>query len=156
MRFLGDYPAKTDAKGRVFFPAALRKEMDAKGEPQRFVLRSDLFQKCLVLYPESLWNDMLDEMKARLNRWNGEHQDMLRRFVAGIEMQELDKSGRILLTKRKLQAAGITDDVRFIGMDDRIEIWDPTRYEEYLNEGEDSLGLNLQKCMADPPLLNEE
>ena len=121
MRFIGEYLAKTDAKGRVFFPAAFRKVVDTKGAPQSFVLRSDLFQKCLVLYPESVWNSRLDEMQARMNHWNGEHQDMLRRFVAGVEMQELDKSGRLLLTKRKLQAAGITDEVRFVGMDDRIE-----------------------------------
>jgi MraZ protein len=86
-----------------------------------------------------------------MNHWNGEHQDMLRRFVAGVEMQELDKSGRLLLTKRKLQAAGITDEVRFVGMDDRIEIWNPTRFDEYLNEGEDTLGADLQRCMADDP-----
>ena len=151
MRFIGEYLAKTDAKGRVFFPAAFRKVVDTKGAPQSFVLRSDLFQKCLVLYPESVWNSRLDEMQARMNHWNGEHQEMHRRLAAGVEMQELDKSGRLLLTKRKLQAAGITDEVRFVGMDDRIEIWNPTRFDEYLNEGEDTLGADLQRCMADDP-----
>ena len=151
MRFIGEYLAKTDAKGRVFFPAAFRKVVDTKGAPQSFVLRSDLFQKCLVLYPEAVWNSRLDEMQARMNHWNGEHQDMLRRFVAGVEMQELDKSGRLLLTKRKLQVAGITDEVRFVGMDDRIEIWNPSRFDEYLNDGGGSLGADLQRCMADDP-----
>ena len=149
-RFIGDYGAKTDAKGRVFLPAPFRKVLEAEGE-KSLVLRNDVFQKCLVLYPESVWNSRLDEMQARMNHWNGEHQDMLRRFVAGVEMQELDKSGRLLLTKRKLQAAGITDEVRFVGMDDRIEIWNPTRFDEYLNEGEDTLGADLQRCMADDP-----
>ena len=69
MRFIGEYLAKTDAKGRVFFPAAFRKVVDTKGAPQSFVLRSDLFQKCLVLYPESVWNSRLDEMQARMNHW---------------------------------------------------------------------------------------
>ena len=55
MRFFGDFPAKTDAKGRVFLPAAYRKVLAANGE-EKLVMRRDLHQACLVLYPESLWN----------------------------------------------------------------------------------------------------
>ena len=54
-RFIGDFPAKTDAKGRVFLPSAFRKVLETAGE-NRLILRTDLFQRCLVLYPESLWN----------------------------------------------------------------------------------------------------
>jgi Uncharacterized protein conserved in bacteria len=34
-----------------------------------------------------------------------------------------DGNGRILIPKRYLQMAGIQNDVRFIGMDNTIEIW---------------------------------
>ena len=77
MRFIGDYIAKTDSKGRVFLPAHLRKMLEAEGE-ERMILRPDLFQPCLVLYPESLWNEMLDEMRGRLNRYNAQHQAIMR------------------------------------------------------------------------------
>ena len=62
MRFVGDFQAKTDAKGRVFLPAAFRKILEAEGELE-LVLRRDVFQHCLVLYPESVWNQQLDELK---------------------------------------------------------------------------------------------
>jgi MraZ protein len=48
MRFIGDFPAKTDAKGRVFLPSAFRKVLESAGE-NRLILRTDLFQRCLVL-----------------------------------------------------------------------------------------------------------
>ena len=90
MRFIGDYTAKTDAKGRVFLPAPLRRTLESAGE-ERLVLRNDLFQHCLVLYPESEWNSELDDLKSRLNRYNSKHQMMLRRFVADAELVELDR-----------------------------------------------------------------
>jgi MraZ protein len=140
MRFIGDFPAKADAKGRVFLPAAFRKVLDAEKE-ERLVLRTDLFQKCLVVYPESLWNEMLDEMRMRLNRWNGEHQMVMRRFVADAEIIELDSNGRILLNKRKKDYAGIKQEVRFLAVDDRIEIWDKATIDEMLKGGEETEGL---------------
>jgi len=145
MRFIGDYPAKADAKGRVFLPAAFRKVMETEGE-QRLIVRPDLFQPCLVLYPESLWNEMLDTMRSRLSRWNGQHQSIWRRFVADAEVVELDSNGRLLLTKRKLQYAGIDQDVRFLAVDDHIEIWDKTKIEATLS-AENNLGEDLQEVM---------
>ena len=55
MRFLGNVEAKTDVKGRAFLPAVFRKVLSASGE-ENLVLRKDVFQACLVLYPESVWN----------------------------------------------------------------------------------------------------
>ena len=56
MRFLGNIEAKTDAKGRAFLPAVFRKVLQASSE-ECLVLRKDVFQKCLVLYPEKIWNE---------------------------------------------------------------------------------------------------
>lgn len=142
MRFLGDYSGKTDAKGRVFLPAAFRKQMEAAGE-ERLILRSDLFQPCLVLYPQSLWDELLDALRARLSRLNAEHQSVLRRWVADAEPVELDGNGRLLLNKRKLAYAGIHSEVRFLAVDDHVEIWDREACEAHLSGGDD-LGSVLQ------------
>ena len=50
MRFLGNIEAKTDAKGRAFLPANFRKILQVSGE-EKLVLRKDVFQPCLVIYP---------------------------------------------------------------------------------------------------------
>lgn len=146
MRFIGDFPAKTDAKGRVFLPSAFRKVLETAGE-NRLILRTDLFQRCLVLYPESLWNTMLDVLHSRLSDWNAEHQRILRCFVAGAEIVELDGNGRFLISKRKLQYAGIGQDVRFLAVDDRIEVWDKDACENALGDDE-ALASEVQKLMS--------
>ena len=148
MRFFGDFPAKTDAKGRVFLPAAYRKVLAANGE-EKLVMRRDLHQSCLVLYPESLWNQMLDALRAKLNRWNREHQDIIRGFVADSEIVELDGNGRFLINKRKMNEVGINQEVRFLAVDDTIEVWDKDVFEQHLQSQKDSLGERIQEAMSD-------
>lgn len=122
MQFLGNIEAKTDAKGRVFIPATFRKLLQAAGE-ERLVLRKDVFQDCLVLYPESVWFCTQDVLRQRLNPWNARQQAVFRQFVSDAEVVVPDGNGRILIPRRYLQMAGIRDEVRFIGMDQTIEIW---------------------------------
>ena len=122
MQFLGNIEAKTDAKGRVFIPATFRKLLQAAGE-ERLVLRKDVFQDCLVLYPESVWFCTQDVLRQRLNPWNARQQAVFRQFVSDAEVVVPDGNGRILIPRRYLQLAGIRDEVRFIGMDQTIEIW---------------------------------
>ncbi len=59
-RFLGNIEAKADIKGRLFIPALFRKQLQAASE-ERLIMRKDTFQECLVLYPESVWNEELNE-----------------------------------------------------------------------------------------------
>ncbi len=149
MRFIGDYPAKTDAKGRVFLPAAFRKILEAEGE-RSLVLRNDVFQECLVLYPESVWNAQLDDLRTRVNPWNSQQQMMLRLFEADAEPVELDAQGRLLISKRKLQYAGIEGDVRFLAMVDRIEIWSKQALEEVMSASGD-LGNQMEQMFGQLP-----
>lgn len=122
MRFLGNSEAKTDAKGRVFLPAIFRKQLQAAAE-ECLIMRKDSYQNCLVLYPEKAWNEQMNELRTRLNRWNPKHQMIFRQFVSDVEIITLDSNGRFLIPKRYLKLAGIDQEVRFIGLDDTIEIW---------------------------------
>lgn len=135
IRFLGNIEAKTDAKGRVFIPATFRKQLQAASE-ESLVLRKDVFQDCLVLYPESVWYKTQNELRRRLNKWNAQQQAVFRQFVSDAEVVAPDGNGRILIPKRYLQMAGIGSEVRFIGMDNTIEIWAKERAEAPFMEAE--------------------
>ena len=136
MRFLGNIEAKTDAKGRAFLPAVFRKVLQASGE-ETLVLRKDVFQSCLVLYPESVWNARLDMLKQQLRTWKLAHQQIFRQFVSEAEVVTLDGNGRFLISKRLQRVAGITQDIQFIGMDDTIELWAPQDLQKTLRTDED-------------------
>ena len=145
MRFLGNIVAKTDAKGRVFLPAVFRKVLQASGE-ENLVLRRDVFQSCLVLYPESVWNERLDMLKQQLRPWKPTHQQMFRQFVSEAEVVTLDGNGRFLISRRLQRAAGISQDIQFIGMDDTVELWSPQDLQQTLKPDEE-FGMEFEKIM---------
>ena len=145
MRFLGNIEAKTDTKGRAFLPAVFRKVLQTSGE-ENLVLRKDVFQKCLVLYPESVWNTRLDLLKNQLRPWKQAHQQMFRQFVSEAEVVSLDGNGRFLISKRLQKIAEIDQDIQFIGMDDTIEIWSPQNLEQTLRS-EEEFGEEFERIM---------
>ena len=129
MRFLGNIEAKTDAKGRVFLPACFRKVLQQAGE-DTLVLRKDVHQRCLVLYPMSAWNRRLDALLARINEFDDMGQMVYRQYVSAAEEVTLDGNGRLLIPKRYLQMAEIIQSVHFLGMNDSIEIWATEKTEQ--------------------------
>ena len=137
--------AKTDAKGRAFLPSVFRKVLQASGE-ETLVLRKDVFQSCLVLYPESVWNERLDMLKSQLRQWKPVHQQMFRQFVSEAEVVTLDGNGRFLISKRLQRVASISQDIQFIGMDDTIEIWSPDDLQKTLRP-EDEFGKQFENIM---------
>ena len=146
LQFLGNMEAKTDPKGRVFVPALFRKRLQSEGE-DFLVLRKDVFQDCLVLYPGSVWEKEIETLRNRLNKWNKEQQQIFRQFVLDAERLEMDASGRILIPKRYLQMVSIDSDVRFLGVDETIEIWAKDKLEKPLVEP-DEFSSKLQELMA--------
>lgn len=151
MRFLGNIEAKMDAKGRAFLPAVFRKMLQAGGE-ERLVLRKDVFQPCLVLYPESVWNEQMDALRQRLNRWNKQHQQVFRQFVSEVEVLTLDGNGRFLVPKRYLRMADIDLDIKFVGMGDTIEIWSNTKTDQS-QMNPDEFGKALEELMGEDTLI---
>ena len=146
MRLLGNIEAKVDAKGRVFLPAVFRKGLQCERE-ESLIMRKDVFQPCLVLYPESVWNAQMDLLRNRLNRWNRAHQEIYRQFVSDVEMITLDGNGRFLIPKRYLKMADIEQEVKFIGMGDTIEIWSAARTAKPFMEPDD-FGRALEEVMG--------
>ena len=145
MRFLGNIEAKTGAKGRAFLPAVFRKVLQASGE-DCLMLRKDVFQKCLVLYPESVWNERIDLLKTQLKPWKQSHQQMFRQFVSEAEVVTLDGNGRFLISKRLQKIAEIDQDIQFIGMDNTIEIWSPKNLLQTLKPDEE-FGIEFENIM---------
>lgn len=143
--FLGNIEAKTDTKGRIFIPALFRRQLQATSE-DKLVMRKDVFQECLVLYPESVWDEELNELRSKLNKWNANHQNVFRQFVSDVEIISIDGNGRILIPKRYLQIAGILGEVRFIGVDNKIEIWAKEKTEQPFMQAE-AFGKALEEIM---------
>ncbi|MDQ5909634.1 MAG: transcriptional regulator MraZ [Pseudomonadota bacterium] len=130
--FLGEFECRLDAKARVALPAALRKQllMDEAGE--RFVVNRG-FEQHLTLYPFTEWQRITAELN-QLNLYVKKNRDFVRYFHRGATELELDSSGRLLLPRRLLDYAGIREAMILLGYANRIECWDPMRYDHLLSD----------------------
>jgi len=127
---IGEYDCKVDAKGRFMFPADLRKQLDTLFE-KGFVINRNLHQKCLVLYPIHEWNKLNTKL-SKLNRLIKANDVFVRRFTGGATHADADSTGRLLLPKSLTQYAEIKADIKVLGSNNVIEIWDKTLYEGFL------------------------
>lgn len=128
MHFTGTISAKLDAKGRVFLPSDFRKQLAEFGD--KLVLKRDTYQPCLVVYPQRVWCAEVEELRGRINRWNPHEAMLFRQFMADVEQIILDGNGRFLIPRRYMQVCGLTHEVQFVGVDDRIELWSAEKREE--------------------------
>ena len=117
-------------------------------ESQGLILRRDVFQRCLVLFPQEVWDEQVNAITARTNMFDRQGRDALRRFVAGAESITLDSGGRMLIPRRYLEESGIQNEVRFIGVDNTIEIWNRQAADALLNEP-DTLADALEGMMSE-------
>lgn len=139
---IGEFDCKVDAKGRVMFPVNLRNQLEADFDAG-FVINRNLHQKCLVLYPVSEWN-RLNKKLSKLNRLIKANDVFVRKFTGGATACNADVQGRLLLPKPLTEYAGIGADVKVLGSNNVIEIWDRKAYEEFLNQD-----VNIEKLAED-------
>jgi len=128
----GVYECSADAKGRVMFPVAFKKQMaqELKGG---FVLKRSIFSKSLELYPMATWNEMVKEVN-KLNKFVKKNVEFIRMFNYGVVPVELDASGRLLIPKDLITFGAIKKDVVMAAAGDRIEVWDKKAYEKFIKE----------------------
>ena len=129
LTFIGEYTCKLDDKGRLVLPSAF-KNMLPEGGDVRFVVKKDIFAPCLEMYPFLEWERQSAGVKEKLNFFNEEHAKFWREYMRNRSVVEPDpKFGRISISKKLLEAIGITKEVVFFGNDYKIEIWAKDKYE---------------------------
>jgi len=154
--FIGKYEAKADVKGRIFIPSAYRKLLPDV-DRERVVMRKDAENECLIIYPEHIWNEKLEGFKSKLDEWNPTDQLLLMQFVADAEWLDIDSQGRVLISKKNLQAIGVENaEVLFVGMIDRFAVWSKVGYEQAKMSQANFATLLKERMMKLQPLIDED
>lgn len=121
--YLGSFHHKIDEKGRLGLPAPFRRET---GE-QTLVL-VHVFPDSLTLYPESSWASVEERLREAMRGSPADRRWALRVTANAVEVVP-DKQGRILVPQRMQDAVGIEGPTLVVGALNRIELWDPARFE---------------------------
>jgi MraZ protein len=136
--FLGEYFHSLDEKGRVVLPSGFRRRLDqgcvvTKGQDGQ-----------LLLFPPDEFEARAAEVRERPQNRSG--RQFSRTVFSGADLQDLDKSGRVLIKPelRRYAELEASTEVAVIGVYDHVELWNKQRYlsdraagdESYLEEDE--------------------
>lgn len=130
--FMGEYHHNIDDKGRIVIPTKYRDDLGDK-----FVITRGL-EKCLYIYSLEEWNNIVKKLNT-LPFTKKNARTFIRSFFSGASTCEFDKSGRINITSPLVSYAGLTKECVIIGVNDRIEIWEESLFENFMNENEEEL-----------------
>lgn len=125
--FKGEYEHSVDSKGRVAFPAKLRKALNPDANEYFTLIRG--MEPCLYLYPSDEWSAVEDYL-SKLDKFSREGRTVKRNFLRYAEDFSLDKQNRIPLPTHLKEYAEIDGTAIFIGSGELIEIWAPEKLEE--------------------------
>ena len=125
MAFHGTFEHTLDAKNRLTVPSKLR---TAFAEGAFLVREAD---KCISLYPAQTYSALTRAALSGLNPLSAQAKQLKRYFHSNAQQVELDSAGRVMLSPRHLEHAGIERDVVVTGAGDCLELWDRSTWEAY-------------------------
>lgn len=144
-QFVSKFTNKIDAKGRVSVPVSFRT-----------VLAKDGFEG-IYCYP-SLDDHALDAGGQRLvgkiqllledlAPYSDERDHLAMALFGASEILSLDQDGRIKIPERLCAHVGLSNEVTFVGLGDKFQIWEPEKFADQFNEGRKKLN-ELKKLLG--------
>jgi MraZ protein len=123
--FLGTYTPRLDDKGRLILPAKFRDRL-ASG---LVITRGQ--ERCLYIFPMDEFV-RLAEVARNTPLTSKPARDHLRVFLSGASDEIPDKQGRVVVPAGLRAYAGLSRDCTVVGADTRVELWETTAWDTYL------------------------
>ena len=128
---IGQYESKLTDKERISVPKKIREELGDE------LIIARWYEKCLVLVSTETWKDLLHRLTGKTKLVISPVRD-IDRFIFGSAFEtKLDNQGRFVLPGPLKDYAGIKDEVVFVGLGDRVEIWDSVEWKKLESEVEE-------------------
>ncbi len=120
--FLGSHEHTIDSKGRLTLPAKWRGDL-ASG-----VVVTRGLEQCLFIFPQTKFQEIASEID-RQGLLLPEARAWARYISGESEAAEVDGQGRILISQKLRNYAGLNGNVVVVGLLSRIEVWSPAKYQ---------------------------
>jgi MraZ protein len=146
-RFVSTFTNKIDAKGRVSIPAPFRAVLErdgytgnASGGGTPGGAASGITPAGSIYCYPSLDSAALDAGGERLARkidallanladYSDERDELSVALYGDVQVLHVDADGRIVLPESLRAHAGLTTQVTFVGLGDKFQIWEPTKFD---------------------------
>jgi MraZ protein len=122
-KLVGRYEHSLDAKGRVILPAKFRGTFSQGG------YLTPYHDGCLALWTHGEFERQMDELQA-VAQESPQQRNRARLMAKNSFEIEVDRQGRMAIPGTLRDFAGLESDVLVQGALDRVELWDPGRWQE--------------------------
>ncbi|HUC38461.1 MAG TPA: hypothetical protein VMR97_15215 [Acidimicrobiales bacterium] len=120
--FFGRYEHSIDGKGRVILPAKFRVPFEHGG------YLTQHHDGCLALWTPEQFDSQLLAMQERAGAGRSQ-RNQARYWASTSHESEIDRQGRMIIPARLRAYAELEGDVLVLGAIDRVELWNPARWE---------------------------
>jgi MraZ protein len=148
MLLTGSFVRAIDDKLRLAIPKRFRDALGAGPEQLLFVTPGT--DGSLAVYTEETLGRLAERLAAA-SPAGAEVRAFSRLFYAQAQPTELDSQGRIRIPAELAELAGLGREAILLGVQDHLEIWDRSRWEQYLAERQVSYD-QLAEAAFSPPL----
>lgn len=143
--FIGHYQSKLDLqKGRVAVPSVFQKKLGKKA------IITKGFDNSLLLVSFTDWQQVISAVTQ--NNFLSGISRQTDRFLLGNAFEvEFDQQGRLVIPKKLREYANLEQEVLFVGVGSRIEIWSSKQWQkqdEYLNQNIAEITEKLDKKLT--------
>jgi MraZ protein len=129
-RFVSTFTNKIDAKGRVSVPAPFRAVLERDGYSAGGIYcYPSLDAPALDAGGERL-AQKIDGLLAGLPDYSDERDELSVALYGDVQLLAIDGDGRIVLPEGLRRHAGLQDQVTFVGLGEKFQIWAPQAFEE--------------------------
>ncbi len=136
---IGEYKNTIDEKGRITFPAKLKKQL----ENEELIITAGMDGNLLIMDKVNfkIFSNNIGGHKSSI--FNGNSRLLQRRLIGRAQFIELDKSNRFLIPPnlRDIGSLSVKQEAIFVGLSDYIELWNAEKYEKYLEETESEFNI---------------
>jgi MraZ protein len=145
--FTGEYRCFVDKAGLFALPEPVRAVFpSAEEECSRSVVLLKSLEHCLWTYRTQDWEAKLYALRQQLDDLQSR---LLMHYMVAQSMPScVDARGRLAIPPPLMEYANIKEEVVVIGLYDRLELWSPIHWEEYLLRLEDQHTLVLEKIVS--------
>lgn len=122
--FIGQYTSVVNEKGRCALPAKFRQNK------QKSIVIAKWYEGCLIVVDNQKFSELLNKITGKSEVLTRSVRDTDRFILGSAYEVDVDSQGRVVLPKHLRVYAKITGEAVFLGLGDRIEIWDKDKWEE--------------------------
>jgi len=122
--FSGVSTLNIDSKGRLAIPAKHRELLSVMSESRVMITLNP--EGCLLIYPKTEWLPVYEQLR----KLSGSQAGIARVILGFAEELELDSAGRVLISTKLRELAGLDKEVALVGQGNKFELWSDATWTE--------------------------